>query len=155
MVVQGFETMDTEIDGVFRDFRTVAVVGLSKDPGKDSHRVAKFLMDRGFNVIPVNPTADSVLERKAFPSLGSLPDELKSQLEIVNIFRPSSDVPSIVDEALTIRQRFGRPFVIWMQLGIRNDSAAAKAASAGMTVIQDRCMMVEGSSREQLLGFRT
>ncbi|MCL4317634.1 MAG: CoA-binding protein [Candidatus Thermoplasmatota archaeon] len=152
---EGRATMhETEIDEILRRYRTVAVVGLSKDPFKDSHMVAKYLADRGFEIIPVNPTADSVLDRKAYPSLTSIPDELKSKIEIVDIFRPSDEVPAIVDEAIRMKRSAGRPFVIWLQLGIRNDGAAAKASLEGISAVQDRCIMIEAAGREEMSGFR-
>ncbi len=141
------------IDEILLKYRTVAVVGLSKDEGKDSHRVASFLQKRGFRIIPVNPTADSILGEKAYPSLGAIPEELRRQVEIVDIFRPSKDVPAIVDEALSIRREGGNPKVIWMQLGITSSGAASIAEEAGMKVVQDRCMMVEAGSRSEMLDF--
>jgi len=122
----------------------VAVVGLSKDPSKDSYEVASFLKSKGFRIIPVNPTAQEIMGEKCYPSLSSLPDELKRAVEIVDIFRPSEAVPPIVDEAVELRKRYGKPDVIWMQLGISNEGAAAKARAAGMVVIQNRCIMIEG-----------
>ncbi len=142
------------IDMIFRKYRTVSVVGLSKDASKDSYKVAKFLLDRGFTVVPVNPTATEILGQKAYPSISHLPDELKARLDIVDIFRPSIDVPSIVDEALKVRKKFGRPNVIWMQLGIQDEDAAARARSSGMSVVMNRCMMIEGASRKDMLNFK-
>lgn len=145
---------EDNIGDILKQYRQVAVVGLSKDPEKDSYRVASFLKGRGYTVIPVNPTAESILGAKAYPSLSALPAELKKELEIVDIFRPSDSVPAIVDEALAIKEETGRPFVIWMQLGIANAAAAERAEKAGMAVIQDRCMMVEAANRKEMLRFR-
>ena len=143
----------SEIDRVFMRYRNVAVVGLSKDEGKESHRVARYLQGKGFRIIPVNPTADRILDEKVYPSLTSLPDELKKSVEIVDIFRPSDAVPPIVDEAIEMKKKTGMPMVIWMQLGISNEEAARKAEASGMIVIQDRCMMIEGANREDMLKF--
>ncbi len=144
---------EEDIDGVFRKYRNVAVVGLSKDESKDSNKVARYLQGKGFRVIPVNPTAEAILGQKSYQSLSSMPAELKRQVEIVDIFRPSDSVPAIVDEAIDIRREYGMPKVIWMQLGIKNEEAARKAYESGMLVIQDRCMMIEGASREEMLHF--
>ncbi len=144
---------DDEIDRIFKDYRIVAVVGLSKDEKKDSHRVAKYLQKKGFRVIPVNPTADEILGEKSYPSLADLPSQLKRTVEIIDIFRPSQAVPQIVDEAIRIRKETGMPKVIWMQLGIANSEAAFRAKDSGMTVVQDRCMMIEGASREEMVKF--
>ena len=143
-----------EIGDVLKKYRNVAVVGLSKDEGKDSYRVAAFLKKNRFRIIPINPTANEILGEKSYPSLSSLPAELKRELEIVDIFRPSEAVPPIVDEAIGIRDMFGRPMVIWMQLGITNEDAARKASEKGILVIQDRCMMIEGVNRKDMLSYR-
>lgn len=144
-----------QIDSVFKLYRNIAVVGLSKDENKDSYRVAAYLQKRNFRIIPVNPTAEEILGEKSYPSLTALPDQLKSVVEVVDIFRPSESVPPIVDEAIAMRRRTGRPLVIWMQLGISNEEAARRAEESGMIVVQDRCMMIEGSGREEMLRFHT
>ena len=143
-----------EIGDVLKKYRNVAVVGLSKDEGKDSYRVAAFLKKNRFRIIPINPTDTEILGEESYPSLSSLPAELKRELEIVDIFRPSEAVPLIVDEAIGIRDMFGRPMVIWMQLGITNEDAARKASEKGILVIQDRCMMIEGVNRKDMLSYR-
>lgn len=145
---------EDEIGNVLKKYRNVAVVGLSKDAGKDSFRVAAFLKKNGFRIIPINPTADEILGEKSYASLSSLPAELKRELEIVDIFRPSDSVPPIVDEAIAMRSQFGRPMVIWMQLGIANEDAARKASERGILVIQDKCMMIEGSDRKDMLSLK-
>jgi predicted CoA-binding protein len=124
-------------------YKTVVVVGLSRDPSKDSHRVAQYLKDQGFHIIPVNPTADEVLGEKSYASLLDMPHEIQKTLEIVDIFRPSTDVPPIVDQAVKLKERYDRPYVVWMQLGIVNEQAATTARAAGLTVVMNRCMMQE------------
>ncbi len=124
-------------------YRNVAVVGLSKDPEKDSYKVSAYLKRRGFNIIPVNPFADEVLGEKSFKSLLDIPPEIQSRIEIVDIFRPSKDVMPIVEQAIKLKEMFGKPFVVWMQLGIVNEEAAEKAGKAGLIVVMDKCMMVE------------
>jgi len=116
-------------------YRTIAVVGCSKDPGKDAHTVPAYMQSKGYRIIPVNPTAAEILGEKAYPSLSAVPDSY----DIVNIFRPSEQVGPIVDEAI----RAGKAKVVWMQTGIVNDAAAAKARAAGMQVIMDRCLRTE------------
>src|SRR2546429_100308 len=123
---------ETEIRKILGEIKTIAVVGCSKDPAKDAHRVPKYMQMNGYRIIPVNPTATEILGEKAFPSLDAVP----IPFDAVDIFRPSSDVPPIVDQAVKSPAK-----VIWMQLGIRNDEAAKKAQAAGKIVIQDRCMM--------------
>jgi len=114
-------------------------VGLSRNPAKASYRVAQYLQSVGYRIIPVNPFVDQVLGEKSYKSLLDVPETI----EIVDIFRPSEDVPAIVEEAIKLKNRLGTPKVIWMQLGIVNEEAARRAKEAGFTVVMDRCMMVE------------
>ncbi|MEM3457859.1 MAG: CoA-binding protein [Candidatus Bathyarchaeia archaeon] len=131
------------IEEILTRYRTVAVVGLSKDPSKDSHRVAEYLKDHGFRIIPVNPFADEVLGEKSYKSLLDMPAEVQKTIEVVDIFRPSSEVLLLVKQAIQLRKLYGVPYVVWMQLGIVNEQAAEKARKAGLTVIMDKCMMQE------------
>jgi predicted CoA-binding protein len=114
--------------------RTIAVVGLSDNPERTSNRVSRFMQERGFRIIPVNPTITEALGEKAYPSLKDIPEKI----DIVNIFRRSNDVPPVVDDAIAIKARG-----IWMQEGIVNEPAAEKAKAAGLKVVMDRCIMVE------------
>lgn len=121
--------------------KNVAVVGMSKDPAKDSHEVGLYLKSIGFNVYPVNPTTPEIEGMKSYASLPDLPEEIKSTLDIVDVFRRSEDIPPIADQALQLHGIYSRPQVFWMQLGIKNDEAAQKLRSAGLQVFQDICMM--------------
>ncbi|TLZ76150.1 MAG: CoA-binding protein [Methanobacteriota archaeon] len=123
---------DREIRDILAGIKTIAVVGCSKDPAKDAHRVPKYMQMNGYRIIPVNPTATEILGEKAYPSLDAVP----IPYDAVDIFRPSADVPPIVEQAIP-----GPAKVIWMQLGIRNEDAAKKARAASKTVVQDHCMM--------------
>jgi len=140
---------DSVVKDVLSRYRNVAVVGLSRDPSKDSYVVAKYLKSVGYKIIPVNPLADEILDEKCYPSLLDLPDELKATIEIVNIFRPSHEVDEIINQVIEIRRKFGRPYVVWMQLGIRNDEAAEKARRNGLIVIQDKCIKIEHSKLQK------
>jgi len=123
--------------------KVIAVVGLSKDPAKPSYQVASYLRTKGFRIIPVNPTADSILGEKSYKSLMDLPDDIKRQLDVVDIFRRTEDVPVVVGQAVEIRAMYLRPHVVWMQLGIVNEIAAKMARDSGLDVVMDRCMKVE------------
>lgn len=136
-------TEENGINEILRNYRNVAVVGLSRDPNKDSYRVAEYLKSKGYRIIPVNPFADEILGEKCHKSLLDLPNDIKKMIEIVDIFRPSKEVLSIVEQTLQLRREYGKPFVIWMQLGIVNQDAAKMAKEAGMKVIMDKCMMIE------------
>ena len=119
---------------ILKEYRTVAVVGASPNPERPSHNVASYLMAQGYNIIPVNPNAQEVLGRKSYPDLSSVPEKI----EVVDIFRRSEDVMPIVDEAIEIGAK-----AVWMQEGIINEEAAAKARDAGLLVVMDKCMFKE------------
>lgn len=138
--------MSTDLDRVIEKvlaMKTIAVVGLSKDQAKPSHDVAKFMQSHGYRIVPINPTVAEVLGEKSYPSLLKLPDELKREIEVVDIFRRTEDVPPIVTEAVQLHSNAGRPKAVWMQLGIVNEEAANAAAESGMDVVMDRCMKIE------------
>lgn len=130
------------LKAVFQN-RVVAVVGLSKDSSKDSYHVAEYLQTQGYKIVPINPTADQILDEKCYKSLLEVPEEVQRQIEIVDIFRPPQDVPPIVDQAIQLKKRFGTLKAVWMQLGIIHEEAAKKAEEAGLTVVMNRCMMIE------------
>jgi predicted CoA-binding protein len=132
-----------EIKVILTKYKIVAVVGLSREPGKDSHRVSAYLKDHGFRIIPVNPFADEILGEKSYKSLLDIPPDLQKTIEIVDIFRPSEDVPPIVKQAVKLKAAYRKPNVVWMQLGIVNEEAAKTAKKAGLTVVMNKCMMVE------------
>jgi predicted CoA-binding protein len=132
-----------EIEDILTKYRTVAVVGMSRDPSKDSHRVPEYLKNQGYKIIPVNPTAKEILGLKSYRSLLEIPPEVQRTIEIVDIFRPSEDVPPIVEQAVRLKELYDKPYVIWMQLGIINAQAALIAKDAGLLVVMNRCMMQE------------
>lgn len=119
------------------------MVGLSRNPNKTSHQVAKYLQDQGYMIIAINPTADQILGEKAYKSLLDLPLETQKSLEIIDIFRPSEGVLSIVDQTVKMKERHKKLYVVWMQLGIINEEAAEKAKKAGLIVIMNKCIMME------------
>ncbi|WP_276272363.1 CoA-binding protein [Haloarcula litorea] len=110
----------------------VAVVGCSATPGKDAHEIPKYLIEQGYDVVPVNPFADEIFGREAYDSLSDVPGEI----DIVDVFRPSEEVGGIVDAALERDD----VQVVWLQLGIHDDEAVERAEAAGRRVVQDRCM---------------
>jgi len=120
--------------GTILEYKTIAVVGISDDPERPSHYVASFLETRGYNIIPVNPNLQEWEGKKCYPDLRSIP----VKVDIVDIFRRSEAVPPIVDEAIAIKAK-----VVWMQKGIINEEAAAKAQDAGIEVVMDRCMKID------------
>ena len=142
--------MATESSSVINEIlgmHTIAVVGLSKDPSKPSHDVASYLQNHGYRIVPINPTVEEVLGEKAYPSLLSLPDSLKRQIDIVDIFRRAEDVPPIVAEAIKLHASLGHPKAVWMQLGIINEASARQARDAGLLAVMDRCLKIEHGRR--------
>jgi len=134
-------TGDDVLREILSKYKRIAVVGMSKNPEKEAHTVPKYLLEHGYDIIPVNPTATEILGMRAFPNLKSISREY----DVVDLFRPSEEVPPFVDEAI----EHGRAKVIWMQLGIRNEEAARKAEGAGLKVIQSRCIRTE---HQRLIG---
>jgi len=132
-----------KIEEILTKYKTVAVVGLSREPDKDSHIVSEYLKRQGFRIIPVNPFADEILGEKSYKSLLDIPAEIQKTIEIVDVFRPAEDVPPIVAQAVALKRKFGKPYVFWMQLGIVNEEAAETARKAGLKVVMDKCIMVE------------
>lgn len=116
------------IDELLRDSKTIAVVGLSDNPARDSHRVSSYLQSQGYRIIPVNPTIEEVLGEKSYPDLTSVPEPI----DLVDIFRRSELVPPVVDEAIGLGVKY-----IWMQDGVINPEAAAKAEAAGIPVVMN------------------
>ena len=119
---------------ILKENHVIAVVGLSADWYRPSYFAAKYMQEHGYRVIPVNPKYDSILGEKCYRSLRDIPE----RVEIVDIFRKSEDVMPIADDAIAIRAK-----VLWQQLGVRNESAAAKARAAGLEAVLDRCVKIE------------
>ena len=119
---------------ILNDSRRVAVVGLSADWSRPSNFAAKYMLDHGFEMIPVNPKYDEILGQKCYPNLKSIP----GPVDIVDLFQRADRVPLFVDDAIKIGAK-----VLWMQLGVRNQEAADKAREAGLEVVMDRCIKIE------------
>ncbi|MFC7069004.1 CoA-binding protein [Halobaculum lipolyticum] len=117
----------------------VAVVGCSTTPGKAAHDVPAYLRDHGYEVIPVNPYADEIFGREAYDSLADVEEEIG----LVDVFRPSDEVAGVVDDVLARHEDRGDVDGVWLQLGIADDEALARAEDAGLRTTQDRCMKVE------------
>jgi uncharacterized protein len=125
---------DDTIKALLARPQTVAVVGCSPDPQRDSHRIAQLLKAKGHRVIPVNPGHQTIINETCYASLRDIPE----QVDMVDIFRRSEHVAPIVDEAIEAGAK-----IIWMQLGVIDEEAAVKAQQAGLTVVMDRCPAIE------------
>jgi predicted CoA-binding protein len=124
------------IGEILKNHKTIAVVGLSSNPARPSFGVTRYMLSCGYRIIPVNPNETEVLGEKAFPRLEDIPKS--ANVAIVDIFRRSASIPPVVDSAIAIGAK-----VIWMQQGIENPQAAAKARAAGLIVIEDACVLIE------------
>ena len=126
---------DSELKKIYQ-LKNIAVVGMSKNEEKAGNFVPKYLIEHGYNVIPVNPTISEVLGRKSYPTITEIPE----RVDVVDIFRKSEDVPPVIDDALNRKDNIK---VIWMQEGIYNEEAEKKAMENGIDVVYNRCMMAE------------
>ena len=126
------------IGDLLKKTRTIAVVGLSNKPLRPSHGVALYMQQQGYRIIPVNPNIESVMGEKAYPSLKEVPEKI----DLVDIFRRPEFVPEVVDLAIAL----GIP-AVWMQEGVADEQAAAKARQAGIFVVMDRCILKEHRAR--------
>ena len=127
-----------DIAHILRSCRTVAVVGLSPKTHRDSYEIASYIQRQGWRIIPINPAAQvaEILGEKVYPSLIEAAKHV--QIDLVNVFRNSADVPPVADEAIAIGAK-----ALWLQLGIEHAAAAEKARAAGLMVVQNRCLLVE------------
>jgi len=125
---------NADIKEIVTRYHTIAVVGLSPDPGKPSFEVAAYLQRAGFRIIPVNPACQEILGERCYPTLTDVPGEL----EIVDVFRRAEFLPEIVEQAIAKGAK-----VVWMQEGVVNQQAADRAEEAGLAVVMDRCLLKE------------
>ena len=115
-------------------YKNVAVVGMSKNSSKAAHYVPKYLSENGFDIMPVNPTTDQIKKKKCYSNIS----DIESEIDIVDVFRPSDEVLPVVEEAIK-----KKPKVIWLQEGIHNSQAEDLARKAGIAVVFNRCMLAE------------
>ena len=130
----------TQISSLLKNSTTIAVVGISNKPERDSYKVAEYLQKQGYKIIPINPAIKEVLGEKAYSSL----TQVSMPVDIIDVFRRSEEVPGVIKEALK-----SKPKAIWLQLGVVNEEAAKQAIEEGLTVIMDRCIKIE---HNRLLG---
>lgn len=127
---------------VVKKYKTIAVVGASKNPEKDAYTVPQYMKEHGYRIIPVNPTADQILGQKAYPSLLDLPPELAKQVELVDVFRPSEELPQVAQQVIEMRKKYGRPFVFWSQLGLENEEAKRMLSKNGIPYVMNSCLRI-------------
>jgi uncharacterized protein len=134
---------EKEIEESLQRYKVIAVVGLSRDKDKPSYRVAEYMKQHDYHIVPVNPFVDEVLGEKSYKSLLEMPLEIQRTIEVVDVFRRAEDVPPVVEQVIQLKKANGKPYVLWMQLGIANEDAAEAARKAELIVIMDKCIMVE------------
>jgi predicted CoA-binding protein len=122
---------DSELKQLLSDATTIAIVGASSNPDKESNGIMQKLQRSGYRVIPVNPRETEILGERSYPSLIDVPE----RIDIVDVFRRAEDTPGIADEAVTIGAK-----ALWLQTGIVSEDAAARAKAGGLTVVMDRCI---------------
>ena len=139
---------DGYIRGILNTVKTIAMVGISPKENRPSYFVFKYLLERGYRMIPVNPgqAGEEILGQKVYAKLADIPDPI----DMVDIFRASQHAPAVVEEALALKPP---PAVIWMQLGVRNDEAAARAEAAGLKVVMNRCPKIEYGRLSSEIGW--
>jgi predicted CoA-binding protein len=139
---------DTFIRGILNTVKTIAMVGISPKDNRPSYFAFKYLLERGYRMVPVNPghAGKDILGQKVYAKLSEIPEPV----DMIDIFRASQYVSAVVDEALAMKPC---PQVIWMQLGVRNDEAAAKAEAAGMKVVMNRCPKIEYGRLSSEIGW--
>lgn len=125
---------EAEIRTLLEKTRRIAVVGLSPKPHRDSHRVARYLLERGYDVVPVYPREDEILGRKVYRRVQEIP----GSVDLVDVFRRSEMVPGVIDDTLIARAP-----VVWLQLDCIDEEGARRATAAGVRVVMDRCIMVD------------
>lgn len=121
--------------------KTIAIIGLSSRPGRTSYRIAKYLMDEGFDIIPVNPNEESVFGLKSYPSISDIPEN--TQVDVVNIFRNRAYTADMVKDVIEWTEATGQKPVIWTQIGVSSSEAKKLAADNGFTYVENKCIMVE------------
>lgn len=122
---------DDDLRAILLESKTIAMVGASSNPERASHGIMTQLLAAGYHVIPVNPKETEVLGQKAYASLA----DIRERIDVVDVFRKSEDTPGIADEATAIGAK-----VLWLQLGVTNEDAAARAKASGLTVVMDKCI---------------
>ena len=132
-----------DIEQILENTSNIAVIGLSKNELRDSYQVSAYMKNAGYNIIPVNPTIDSVMGVKSHNSLKDIPEDVLKNIELVNVFRKSEFVNEIVDEVIEINKKYGRIHTIWMQLGIFYDEIDRISEENKLNIITNKCIKIE------------
>ena len=135
-----------QLDDILRSAKTIAVVGCSADPSRTSYAISKYLLQVGYEMIPVNPSYEEVHGQVCYPDMNAIPDDI--QVDIVNIFRRPGYTASMVEDVIERVERTGEKPVIWTQIGVSSRQAQSLAEEAGLPYVKNRCIMVVHSQME-------
>ena len=127
---------------ILRKSDVIAVVGASKSPEKEAYTVPAYMKEHGYTIIPVNPTADQILGEKAYKTLMELPPDLAKKVDIVDVFRPSEELPQIAKQVVEMKAKYGRPFAFWAQLGLENEEAKKMLSENKIPYVMNACLRV-------------
>ncbi|NGP76280.1 CoA-binding protein [Balneolaceae bacterium YR4-1] len=133
--------MEPDIKDILKDAETVAIIGCSNNKYRTSYHIASYLQEQGFNIIPIHPEYDEVLGENTYASIKDLPGE--TTVDIVDIFRDPAHTAEMVDEIIEWSNKAGQKPVVWTQLGVSSEEAKEKAANAGLSYVEEKCLMVE------------
>jgi len=125
---------------VLKRYRVVAVVGASRNPEKDAYTVPEYLKGHGFKIIPINPEADRILGERAYPSLLEIPADLAKEVQVVDVFRPSEELPRVAEQLVVFSRRFSVSPVFWAQLGLESEEAKEILSAHGIRYVMNACM---------------
>jgi uncharacterized protein len=125
---------------VLKKYRTIAVVGASKNPEKEAHSVPRYLKEQGYLIVPVNPSATEIFGETAYHSLADIPEDVGRTIDVVEVFRPSEELPEVALQVAEMKKRCGRPFVFWAQQGLESDEAKRILERNGIQYVMDACM---------------
>ena len=127
---------------ILRKYDVIAVVGASKSPEKEAYTVPAYMKEHGYKIIPVNPTADQILGEKVYKTLMELPSDLAKQVDIVDVFRPSEELPQVAKQVVEMKTKYGRPFAFWAQLGLENEEAKKMLSENKIPYVMNACLRV-------------
>ena len=128
---------------IFENTTNIAVIGLSKNELKDSYQVSMYMRNSGYNIIPINPTTDSIMGVKSHNSLEDIPEDMIKNIELINIFRKPEFVENILKEVIEMKKKYGKIHTVWMQLGIFYDKADTVSKENQLNIITNKCIKIE------------
>jgi len=132
-----------DIRQILENTTNIAVIGLSKNELKDSYQVSMYMRNSGYNIIPINPTTDSIMGVKSHNSLKDIPEDIIKNIELINIFRKPEFVEDILEEVIEMKKKYGKIHTVWMQLGIFYDKADTVSKKNQLNIITNKCIKIE------------